>query len=49
MLHLKNPIYEPTAAYGHFGRETYVENGIEFFPWEKVMTREELLNHKKYE
>ena len=49
MLHLKNPIYEPTAAYGHFGREPYVENGIQFFPWEVVMSKEELLNHKKYE
>lgn len=42
MLNLKNPIYEPTAAYGHFGREPYVENGLQFFPWEKVMTYEEL-------
>mgnify|MGYP002856515887 CR=1 FL=1 len=49
MLHLKNPIYEPTAAYGHFGREPYIENGIQFFPWEVVMTKDELLNHKKYE
>ena len=31
---LKNPIYEPTAAYGHMGRNPYVENGIQFFPWE---------------
>jgi len=37
LLHLKNPIYEPTAAYGHFGREPYVENGIEFFPWERIL------------
>lgn len=49
MLHLKNPIYEPTAAYGHFGREPYVKDGIEFFPWEKVITLDELLNHKKHE
>ena len=47
MLHLKNPIYEPTAAYGHFGREPYEKDGMLFFPWEKVMTREELLAHKK--
>ena len=33
---LKNPIFSPTAAYGHFGREPYVENGIQFFGWEKV-------------
>jgi len=35
-LKLKNPIYRPTASYGHFGREPYVENGIEFFTWEKT-------------
>lgn len=33
---LKNPIFLPTAAYGHFGRESYVENGLEFFSWEKL-------------
>lgn len=33
---LKNPIFEPTAAYGHFGREPYVEEGIQFFGWEKL-------------
>ncbi len=47
MLHLKNPIYEPTAAYGHFGRIPYMKEGIRFFPWEDVITKEELLNHKK--
>ena len=35
-LKLKNPIYLPTAAYGHFGREPYTQNGIEFFTWEKL-------------
>ena len=45
---LKNPIFEATAAYGHFGRTpykapvTFVENGkettreVEFFTWEKL-------------
>ena len=33
---LKNPIYAPTAAYGHFGREPYVKDGIQFFGWEKL-------------
>ena len=37
---LKNPIFAPTAAYGHFGREPYTEivNGkeIQFFGWEKI-------------
>ncbi len=45
---LKNPIFLPTAAYGHMGREPYTEkvtfmkNGspetrpVEFFAWEKL-------------
>lgn len=37
---LKNPIYQPTASYGHFGRDWYEKevNGkmITFFPWEKL-------------
>ncbi|WP_341503015.1 methionine adenosyltransferase [Gallaecimonas sp. GXIMD4217] len=34
MLDLNRPIYKPTAAYGHFGREE--------FPWEKTDKAEEL-------
>jgi S-adenosylmethionine synthetase len=37
-LELNRPIYEPTAAYGHFGRST--DGG--FFPWERVDLVEEL-------
>ncbi|MCW3807397.1 methionine adenosyltransferase [Plebeiibacterium marinum] len=45
---LKNPIFEPTAAYGHVGRAPYkekvilkengqdVEKEVEFFTWEKL-------------
>jgi S-adenosylmethionine synthetase len=45
---LKNPIFLPTASYGHFGREPYkanvkvfengqeVEREVEFFGWEKL-------------
>ena len=33
---LKNPIYEPTAAYGHMGRKPYVKDGVQFFGWEKL-------------
>ena len=45
---LKNPIYGPTAAYGHFGREPYtkvlelkrdgktVKEEVQFFGWEKL-------------
>ena len=35
-FHLKAPIYESTASYGHFGREPYEKDGIEFFAWEKL-------------
>jgi S-adenosylmethionine synthetase len=31
-LQLNRPIYEPTAAYGHFGRES----AGDFFPWERT-------------
>ncbi|MBQ7222715.1 MAG: methionine adenosyltransferase [Bacteroidales bacterium] len=33
---LKNPIFLPTATYGHFGREPYMENGMQFFGWEAL-------------
>lgn len=33
---LKNPIYLPTASYGHFGRKPYTQNGMEFFGWERL-------------
>ncbi len=35
-FHLKSPIFEPTAAYGHMGREPYVKEGLQFFGWEKT-------------
>ncbi|KGN82843.1 S-adenosylmethionine synthase [Porphyromonadaceae bacterium COT-184 OH4590] len=35
-LKLRNPIYLKTASYGHFGRESITENGIEYFTWEKL-------------
>ena len=31
-LGLNKPIYEPTAAYGHFGRKAEGD----FFPWERI-------------
>ncbi len=37
-LGLNKPIYEPTAAYGHFGRKS---DG-DFFPWERVDLVDEL-------
>ena len=33
---LKNPIYLPTAAYGHFGKKPFVRDGLQFFGWEKL-------------
>ena len=45
---LKNPIYEPTAAYGHFGKKPFVrpvrlyrdgawvERDVRFFSWEEL-------------
>ena len=33
-LHLNRPIYVPTSAYGHFGREPDAEKGT--FTWEKT-------------
>ena len=35
-LKLANPIYLETSKWGHFGRESYMENGIEYFTWEKL-------------
>ena len=36
---LKNPIYLPTAAYGHFGRKPYTEE-VEFFDGERRYTKQ---------
>jgi len=33
-LALREPKYKVTAAYCHFGRQPYTENGIKFFEWE---------------
>jgi S-adenosylmethionine synthetase len=48
-LGLRNPIYTPTAAYGHFGRQSEVRvpdaNGskpVRFFPWEQTDQVDEL-------
>jgi S-adenosylmethionine synthetase len=39
-LNLKRPIYQPTAAYGHFGRDPH--DGL--FPWERTDMAETLRN-----
>merc|ERR1711904_527775 len=33
-LNLREPKYNKTAAYCHFGREPFEENGMKFFSWE---------------
>jgi len=35
-LALREPKYQETAAYCHFGREPYSHNGINFFEWENA-------------
>merc|ERR1712118_373917 len=35
-LALREPKYQETAAYGHFGREPHTKNGIKFFEWESA-------------
>ena len=34
---LREPKYNKTAAYCHFGREPFVEDGLRFFSWEEVV------------
>merc|ERR1719310_107639 len=36
-LALREPKYQVTAAYGHFGREPYTKDGIKFFEWESAV------------
>merc|ERR1711990_520121 len=35
-LQLREPKYQVTAAYGHFGRNPYTENGMKYFEWENA-------------
>merc|ERR1712117_207058 len=35
-LALREPKYQGTAAYCHFGREAYTKDGIKFFEWENA-------------
>jgi len=35
-LALREPKYQETAAYGHFGREPYTKGNIKFFEWENA-------------
>lgn len=46
-LQLKNPIYEETATYGHFGREEEVDKviGAVYFPWESLGHVDDIRRH----
>jgi len=35
-LALREPKYQETAAYCHFGRAPYTKDGIKFFEWENA-------------
>merc|ERR1712013_262870 len=35
-LALREPKYQETAAYCHFGREPYTNKGVKFFEWENA-------------
>merc|ERR1712071_6164 len=35
-LVLREPKYQETAAYCHFGREAYTKDGMKFFEWENT-------------
>jgi S-adenosylmethionine synthetase len=45
-LMLNRPIYRPTAAYGHFGRETtpaeVAGEAVQLFPWESTVMAADL-------
>merc|ERR1711988_1382296 len=35
-LQLREPKYQETAAYCHFGRQPYTKDGVKFFEWENA-------------
>jgi S-adenosylmethionine synthetase len=41
-LSLRAPIYQPTAAYGHFGRTSAQAGGHTLFPWESTARADDL-------
>merc|ERR1711979_155251 len=54
-LALREPKYQETAAYCHFGREPYTKDGVKFFEWENAkdlskyagMTSEQVVSELK--
>merc|ERR1712050_601327 len=48
-LALREPKYQETAAYCHFGREPYTTDGIKFFEWENAKDLSKYANMKSEE
>merc|ERR1711990_1007886 len=50
-LQLREPKYQVTAAYGHFGRQPYTKDGIKFFEWEnpKDLSKYKTMNSSQVE
>merc|ERR1711992_171073 len=48
-LALREPKYQETAAYCHFGREPYTKEGVKFFEWEnaKDLTKYKTMNSEQ--
>jgi len=48
-LALREPKYQPTAAYSHFGRDPYTKDGMKFFEWEnaKILNGYKLMSTKE--
>merc|ERR1712049_59468 len=48
-LALREPKYQETAAYCHFGREPITKDGIKFFEWEnaKVLSKYKTMNSEQ--
>ena len=50
-LHLRSPIYQSTAAYGHFGRKPHTATvegkTVHLFPWERSDRVKDLLKAVK--
>merc|ERR1712164_208039 len=50
-LALREPKYQESAAYCHFGRQAYTKNGIKFFEWEnaKDLSKYKTMNSSQVE
>merc|ERR1711979_144081 len=44
-LALREPKYQETAAYCHFGREPYTKAGVKFFEWENAKDLKKYASH----